>query len=123
MLNPSARALPAHGVRVSSYRRLIAATDVDIMISVEICKAEPMAQLLVRNLDDDVKAQLRKRARQRGRSTEEEVREILRHAVRSKDVSVRALGTQLRARFARIGLDDDIAELRGHKAKPVRFGR
>jgi hypothetical protein len=36
------------------------------------------AQLVVRNLDDDVKAKLQQRARQHGRSTEEEVREILR---------------------------------------------
>ena len=32
-----------------------------------------MAQLVVRNLDDDVKAKLQQRARQHGPSTEEEV--------------------------------------------------
>jgi plasmid stability protein len=40
-----------------------------------------VAQLGVRNLDDDVKAKLQQRAIQHGRSTEEEVREILRNAV------------------------------------------
>lgn len=40
-----------------------------------------MAQLVVRNLEDEVKARLRKRAQRHGRSTEEEVREILRNAV------------------------------------------
>jgi plasmid stability protein len=43
-----------------------------------------MAQLVVRNLDDDVKAKLQQRARQHGRSTEDEVREILRNAVRNE---------------------------------------
>src|SRR6266478_5930799 len=43
-----------------------------------------MAQLIVRNLEDDVKAKLQQRARQHGRSTEEEVREILRAAVRTE---------------------------------------
>ena len=37
-----------------------------------------MAQLVVRNLDDDVKAKLQRRARRHGRSTEEEVRELAR---------------------------------------------
>ena len=40
-----------------------------------------MAQLVVRNLDDDVKVKLQQRAKQHGWSTEEEVREILRNAV------------------------------------------
>jgi plasmid stability protein len=39
-----------------------------------------MAQLIVRNLEDKVKAQLRQRAARHGRSMEEEVREILRAA-------------------------------------------
>lgn len=43
-----------------------------------------MAQMVVRNLDDDVKLKLPQRAKQHGRSTEEEVREILRDAVRSE---------------------------------------
>ena len=40
-----------------------------------------MAQLLVRNLDGDVKLKLQRRASRNGRSTEEEVRAILRSAV------------------------------------------
>jgi plasmid stability protein len=43
-----------------------------------------MTQMVVRNLDDDVKLKLQQRAKQHGRSTEEEVREILREAVRSE---------------------------------------
>ena len=44
-----------------------------------------MAQLLVRNLENAVKARLQRRARRNGRSMEEEVRDILRAAVRKDD--------------------------------------
>ena len=80
-----------------------------------------MAQLLVRNLDDDVKARLQRRARRHGRSTEEEVRNILRSAVRDEDAPLAPLGSRLRARFVDIGLDDDIPELRGQPARPAGF--
>jgi plasmid stability protein len=41
-----------------------------------------MAQLLVRNLEDEIVQKLKIRAAQHGRSAEEEHREILRHALR-----------------------------------------
>lgn len=78
-----------------------------------------MGQLVVRNLDDDVKAKLRERARQHGRSTEEEVREILRNAVRGEVKPAEPLGRRLRALFEDIGLEQDIPEVRGHPAKPA----
>jgi plasmid stability protein len=40
-----------------------------------------MAQLLVRNIENEVKARLQRRAKRHGRSMEEEVRDILRAAV------------------------------------------
>jgi len=40
-----------------------------------------MAALLIRGLDDTLKRQLRLRAAENGRSMEEEVRQILRHAL------------------------------------------
>ena len=80
-----------------------------------------MAQLVVRNLDDDVKAKLQRRARRHGRSTEEEVRDILRSAVTAEDVPARPLGTRLRSRFACFRLDEDIPELRGQPARPADF--
>lgn len=40
-----------------------------------------MSALLIRRLDDDLKRQLRLRAAENGRSMEEEVRQILRHAL------------------------------------------
>jgi antitoxin FitA len=72
-----------------------------------------VAQIVIRQLDDDVKAKLQRRAREHGRSTEEEVREILRNAVRDQDRPPSRLGTRISSRFARIGLREDIAELRG----------
>ncbi|MCU0242822.1 MAG: toxin-antitoxin system [Vicinamibacteria bacterium] len=76
-----------------------------------------MAQLLVRNIEENVKERLRRRATRHGHSTEEEVRDILRNAVRT-DVGARApLGTRLKARFVGIGIDEDIAPLRGTKPR------
>lgn len=80
-----------------------------------------MAQLVVRNLDDDVKAKLQRRAQRHGRSTEEEVRDILRGAVRHEGAPSPPLGTRLKARFARIGLEEDIPEMRGQAARPADF--
>ena len=82
-----------------------------------------MAQLVVRNLDQDVKTKLQQRARRHGRSTEEEVRDILRNAVSTGGAPRPALGTRLKARFARLGLTADIPELRGHPATPAGFHR
>jgi len=82
-----------------------------------------MAQLVVRNLDDDVKEKLKARARRHGRSAEEEVREILRNAVKDEGGKKPGLGTMMAARFAKIGLaeDEEIPELRGQPARPADF--
>lgn len=80
-----------------------------------------MAQILIRQLDDDVKARLQRRARQHGRSTEEEVREILRNAVRDEERAPQRLGSRIAARFTKVGLEDDIAELRGEPVRPAPF--
>jgi antitoxin FitA len=79
-----------------------------------------VAQILIRQLDDELKARLQKRARAHGRSTEEEVREILRNAVRDQDQAPAALGSRIAARFAKVGLAEDIAELRG-EVRPADF--
>lgn len=78
-----------------------------------------MAQLLVRHLDDDVKAKLQHRARRHGRSTEEEVREILRNAVRDEGGARAPLGSRIAARFAGKGLTEEILELRGQEPRPA----
>jgi plasmid stability protein len=69
-----------------------------------------MAQLVVRNLEDEVKAQLRERAARHGRSMEEEVREILRDAVKAGDANSGGLGTRIVARFSGQGLGFDLPE-------------
>jgi plasmid stability protein len=89
-------------------------------IAVSIMEAF-LAQLVVRNLDDDVKAKLQRRAHRHGRSTEEEVHEILRSAVRHEVAPSRPLGTQVKSRFARLGLEEDIPELPGQQADPADF--
>jgi plasmid stability protein len=88
----------------------------DIMLS-----SQRMAQLVVRNLEDEVKRRLQRRARRHGRSTEEEVREILRDAVKSDRERPRPLGERLAARFAGLGLDEGIPEIRGQQATPAGF--
>ena len=80
-----------------------------------------MAQLIVRKLGEDIKAKLRERARRHGRSTEAEVRDILRRAVKEGSAPARPLGTRLRARFSRIGLEEPIPELRGQPARRADF--
>ena len=80
-----------------------------------------MAQLVVRNLENDVKARLEWRARRHGRSTEEEVRAILRNAVKDEGTQRKPLGSRLRARFAGTGLEDELPELRGEVARPATF--
>jgi plasmid stability protein len=80
-----------------------------------------MAQLVVRNLDDDVKAKLQQRARRHGRSTEEEVRDILRDAVKAEARTPGPVGKGLRSLFEDVGLEEDIPETRGYPAKPADF--
>jgi len=80
-----------------------------------------MAQLVVRNIENAVKARLHRRARRNGRSMEEEVRDILRNAAKDEDVPAGGLGTEISALFAKAGLESDIPELRGHEIKPPSF--
>lgn len=68
-----------------------------------------MAQLLVRNIPDDVKERLRALAKKNGRSLEAEAREILENTARGETVKARksgeeGFGTRMRARFAKTGL-------------------
>ena len=80
-----------------------------------------MAQLVVRNLDDDVKKRLQRRAARHRRSVEEEVRDILRNAVKNESRRTEGLGTRIARRFAGRGLDFEIPEFRGEQARPALF--
>jgi antitoxin FitA len=76
-----------------------------------------MGQLIVRNLENAVKAKLQYRAKRHGRSMEEELRDILRNAANEDDTSV-GLGTEISSLFSQAGLDAEIPEFRGHGIKP-----
>lgn len=78
-----------------------------------------MAQFTVRNLEDSVKLRLQARARSHGNSIEEEVRTILRHAVRDEAPAKAGLGTRISAMFADDGLDGPLPEWRGGPARPA----
>ena len=78
-----------------------------------------MAQFVVRNLDEEVKAALKRRARAHGWSMEEEVRRILRRAVNEPSAEATGLGTRISARFADVELDEPLPELRGQEIEPM----
>ncbi|MBU9698137.1 plasmid stabilization protein [Rhodobacteraceae bacterium HSP-20] len=62
-----------------------------------------MASIIIRNLEEDVKARLKLRAASRGHSMEEEARDILRRSVGAADPRA-DLGTAIAARFAALGV-------------------
>ncbi|MEO6079411.1 MAG: Arc family DNA-binding protein [Steroidobacteraceae bacterium] len=78
-----------------------------------------MAQLVVRELEDNVKRRLQQRAKLHGRSMEEEIRCILRDAVKTPDRSRAMLGSRIAARFRNNGLNHDLPEFRGQAARPA----
>ena len=82
-----------------------------------------MAQLVVRNIEEDVKTRLQKRAKRHGRSMEEEVRDILRAAANKESSHpAEGLGTRIANRFRGLGLKEPFPELRGEVwARPVDF--
>ncbi len=81
-----------------------------------------MAQLVVRNLEEEVKARLQRRARRNRRSMEEEVRDILRAAVLKEEKTlVGGLGTELSKLFPKSGPDFVIEEFKGDDLEPPTF--
>ena len=75
-----------------------------------------MASLTIRNLEDPVKARLRVRAAQNGRSMEEEARHILRATLSENAPQGKNLGETIRRRFAPFGG----VELEMPRREPVR---
>ena len=80
-----------------------------------------MAQVIVRNLDENLKAAIKQRATRHGWSMEEEVRQILRRAVNEEPTPTTRLGSRIAARFADVGLDNPLPELHGQNIDPVMF--
>jgi plasmid stability protein len=82
-----------------------------------------VARLIVRNIETEVKSRLQRRAKRHGRSMEEEVRDILRNALKQEDAPTGGLGTEIASLFRKVGLDMDIPELRGHEIKRTSSDR
>lgn len=80
-----------------------------------------MAQLIVRNIEEDVKTRLRQRASRHGRSVEEEVRDILRDATKSEGKRKGGIGSAMSRLFQDIGLQQDIPELKGASPQLTDF--
>ena len=71
-----------------------------------------MAQIVVRNLEPEVKEKLVLRAKEHGRSMEEEVRCILRGAVAEEGAPTEGLGTRIAKLFEGIGFtDEEVAQI------------
>jgi plasmid stability protein len=81
-----------------------------------------MAQLTVRDIEEEVKLRLKRRAALHGTSMEAEVRQILRFAVKDEvPLAGPGLGSRIAARFARSGLTEPLPELRGQSPRPADF--
>jgi len=84
-----------------------------------------MAQLVVRNLEEDVKARLKERALRHGRSMEEEIRLILSKAASDPDPESGSagLGSRIAAIFSDAGLESELPELTKQDIRPMKLGR
>ena len=83
-----------------------------------------MAQVVVRNLDNELKDALKRRAQRHGCSMEEEIRRILLRAVNEETPQTGGnLGLRIAQRFAGIGLEAPLPELHGQAFDPVGFDR
>lgn len=83
-----------------------------------------MAQILIRKVDERVKARLQRRAKRNGRSMEAEVREIINNAAAEEEPK-RGLGSEIVALFSGQGIGlkegEEIHEWRGHTLEPIKF--
>jgi plasmid stability protein len=80
-----------------------------------------MASLTIRKLDDRVKARIRLRAAQHGRSMEEEARRLLSLAIDIPASEEVGLGTAIRRRFAAHGGFKLEPPRRGSRREPPKF--
>ena len=81
-----------------------------------------MAQLLIRNLDEDVKENMRKRARRHGTSMESLARDVLRAEFLRPQKEVYGLGTRIAELFRNIPDNDEpLPELPDEPFRPATF--
>ena len=82
-----------------------------------------MAQILVRNLEDQLKTRLQRRAKRHGQSMEAETRDILRNALLVEETPAGGLGSEIVAIFSGSGiyLDEPIPEMHDLKMEIPDF--
>jgi len=80
-----------------------------------------MASITIRNMDEGLKARLRVRAAQHGRSMEDEARDILRTSLSREKSKPVNLATAIRARFRALGGVSLPETPREPMRSPVRF--
>ena len=80
-----------------------------------------MASITIRNLDNNLKSQLKIRAAKHGRSMEEEVRNILKSAIAQDDKENENLADSIRKRMAPFGGIELPEFKREEIRKPVDF--
>jgi plasmid stability protein len=103
----------------TSRLQFAAAIAIDIVIST---RGPSMAQLVVRNIEEHVKAALQARARRHRHSLEAEVRDILRNAANAEERPSGGLGSDIAALFKDGGFEEgEIRELRGYTIEPPTF--
>ena len=112
-LQATGRALDRQRVDIKAINDYIACND-----SVE---ENTMASLTIRNIEESLKASLRIRAAEHGRSMEEEARQILRKSLVRGGSSV-GLGGRIARRFAAVGGVDLAGVSRSLPRTPPRFG-
>lgn len=72
---------------------------VQSLIALRAC----MGSITIRQLDDELKERLRRRAALHGRSMEDEVRELLRTSLSNEDAEPENLAERIRSRFEPLG--------------------
>jgi plasmid stability protein len=77
-----------------------------------IAREVGMAQVLVRKQEDTFKRKLKRRAARHGHSMEQEIRDILRDAVKNDGRRRKGLGTAIAELFKGIELEEPIPELK-----------
>jgi plasmid stability protein len=82
-----------------------------------------MAQLLIRNLSDELKERLRRRAELRGASMEAEARSILTAALNEPAEPEEGFGTQFRRYFEGIGMEFELPAYPEDSFDPVDFSK
>jgi plasmid stability protein len=82
-----------------------------------------MAQILIRKVDERVKARIQRRARRNGRSMEAEAREMLANASLAEETPTVGFGSATVALFSGSGiyLEEPIKEIRGMRMQIPDF--